>query len=276
MSSAWRDNAPGKLVGLLSSTKSTPEMLGYIHDSLKHHVDVEEERLSTLVSLTMHYCTNCGSEEHAYPIFAVLAKVMPMWESSNIEFLKILPDAYAVVPRTVVATMDLWTMVFLDTKQVLRDEAAKWLQEKVFVDPISGHPDLDADRARQARKLVKTADMFLRDMCNKERARSRFEGAIQLLITVGNYLQTLQVDVATHLETAERDVNVKLRTEVDEIPQTLVVLKDLDTEVLSFWQDAVGVMQGVSQDVRASVEASEDFASSDDWDEDDDESVALD
>lgn len=252
-------------------------MVGLIHNSLFRHIDVEEERLSTLVSLTMHYCINCGSEEQASQIFAVLAKVMPMWESSNGEFLKVLPDAHEAVPRAVVSTMEHWTIVLLDSRQIYRDAAAKWLQEKVFVEPMSNSADFDAERARQARKLVKIADKFLRDIYNKEKSRARFETAIQLLSTIGNYLQTLQVEVATHVESGERDVNIKLRTEVDEIPQTLVVLKDLDTEVLSFWQqDVVGVMQGATQDVRASVEASEDFASSDDWDEDDDESVALD
>lgn len=252
-------------------------MAANIHNSLIRHIDVEEERLSTLVSLTMHYCINCSSEEHAYPIFAVLAKVMPMWESSNGEFLKILPDAYDAVPSAVVSTMEHWSIVLLDSRQSFRDAAAKWLQEKVFVEPMSDSDEFDAERARQARKLVKTADKFLRDIYNKEKSRARFETAIQLLSTIGNYLQTLQVEVATQLESAERDVNIKLRTEVDEIPQTLVMLKDLDTEILSFWQqDAVGVMQSATQDVRASVEASEDFASSDDWDEDDDESVALD
>lgn len=276
MNSAWRDNAPGKLLGLLCSAKSSSGLLGQIQESLIRHVDIEEERLATLVSLTMHYCVNCPSEEYALPVFSMLAKVMPMWESSNGEFLKVLPDAYEAVPRTVVLTMEYWTIVFLDSKQVHRDATAKWLQEKVFVEPMSNSADFDADRARQARKLVKTADIFLKDMCNKERSRARYESAIQLLATIGNYLQTLQAEVAASLETNGRDVSIKLRTEVDEIPQTLVVLKDLDTEFLSFWQQEAAGMQGATQDVRASVEASEDFVSSDEWDEDDDESVALD
>ncbi|KAK4503083.1 hypothetical protein PRZ48_006510 [Zasmidium cellare] len=275
----WQDSAPGKLVGLLSSPKSAPENVMQIHQSLLRHIDLEEDHLSTLVSLAMHFCTNCDSEEHALPIFQTLVRVMPMWDGSNGEFLKILPDAYKAVPGTVIALMESWTPTFLDAKQIHRDEAAKWLQQEVFAEPISDSADLDAERTRQARKLIKHCDIFLRDAFNRDSRRSRSEAIIQLVYAISTYLQTLQAQVATMAESPDAEVSVKLRTEVDEIPLAMVVLKDLDADVLSVWQpDVVGVMQGASgQEVRASVEADEEFGSSDEeeWD-DDDESVQLD
>lgn len=249
-----------------------------VKQSLIHHIEAEEEHLPTLVNMTMNFCYHCNSEDDALPVFKALADVMHMWDGSDKEFLKILPDAYQIVPRVVVATMDTWAPVFLKSKlSATRDETAKWLQEKVFnVDPASDCPDLDAHRARQARKLIDTSIQALKEAFVKNKLRSRYEGTINLVSALATYLQTLDAQFDEIAKNADGETTFKLRKEIDEIPSTMVALKELENDVLAQWPLEVAGTQGLPQDVRASVEESEEFVSSEDWDDDDDESVGLD
>ena len=193
------------------------------------------------------------------------------------QLLKILPDAYATVPQAVLNTCDNWVEKFLVSNlATVRHGTVEWLHDYVFVGkPLSDSTDLDAERARQARKLVAICTAQVRDGFERGRLRSRFEGLVGLLRRIGVLLRTLQTQVSEMVESGGRDVSIKLRTQVDEIPPTLKILKDLDTEILSNWQLDAGA-QGALQDVRTSVEASEEFVSSDEYDDDDDESLSLD
>ena len=259
----WKNFAPGKLLGLLASDKSSYEILRFIETTMIARYEQEDHNLQPLLNMTLHLCLNRSDQECKGPL-RILCTNLTMWEQSHKLSLYFLREAYKLVPCAVVENIPVWAVNFLLTKgNVSRKATADWLQDLLFgPPPLSDNPLLDAFRIRSTRMLFAQCHAELHAAYEKEVARTRYENMIEAMQQAEVYLSNLQKEVTQRREEEQVNLGPQVVVEYDESRPVLSSLRQLLAD-LGEWESELS-LPNRSIGVRRSVELdSEDLEESD-------------
>ncbi|KAF2215423.1 hypothetical protein CERZMDRAFT_94833 [Cercospora zeae-maydis SCOH1-5] len=268
-SASWRDFVPGKLLGALVGPDACPQLYCAIRDNLIQHIDAEEEQLSALLSLVMHFCTSTESQDDARLVFAAAARVTPSWEGSEGELIQILPSAMEEFPYVVLMTLELWVKHLLLIKASgVREPTANFVIQYVFeIDPDLTEPELVTTHARLAAKLVQDGALEMQHAFEQGRSRTRFESMIHVYKYIQPYLRSFRSQVSDAVRAGdEASLPLELRIEWDRAQQTLSALEDLGSLVAQWGLESAesGLPSGV---IRSREEDSDEYESDEEVDD---------
>jgi hypothetical protein len=246
-------------MGLLLSPKYQQEFAGPVTRSLENHIAAEEDALTPLLHLVLHFYSN-SADEGSTSIFHGIARTIHAWGKSELNFLATVQEAHKLAPYSVVSSIEYWGARFLCSKDVAVREATKeYLRESVFKpEPITDFPTLDSSRLSQTRKLVQacvppTVDAYLRNA-----NRARYEQAIDTMLAAEEYLRRIQLAGKARSQSMDdsmrASVSYALSIELAELPRQLGELATMWKRV-GDWEPLPGA--------RVSVEPTSDLETDD-------------
>ena len=257
---AWRDYAPGKLIGLLVGHNTHVQILRWVEHAMSVYYDYEEMELGPLLFMTLHFCLN-RSDDECKVLLKALSKNLVLWETQERRSLWFLREAYAMAPTAVVESVQVWVKAFLRAKHLqCRQAAVTWLQDHVFgPGPISDDAALDASRIRTTRTFVISSISVLGNAYNTEESRNGYESMIKSMEHAREYLTNLELEVSQREQDPNDSVLVlspEVRAEAAEATRVLTALEH-SLEDLSNWETdlptrTIGVRRSVEEEYEVS------------------------
>ena len=259
----WREQGFGKLLGLLVSDKTDPDLGILIRNMLAYRYDKEENDLLPLLHATLHYCANTEDGE-CKDIVRALGRTLPLWSSEQ-RCLWFFTEAMDLVPCSVVDSILVWAEEFiLCEREYGRHLTAKWFKEDLFeAEPLSKDHAFEASRARVSRILANHLMKTVRAAYDGENAKNFWEAAMDVLQAITAYLTAL---VEAVNKARDEEVPKEIVIESDESRALLPTLKGLLHE-LKDWESLEVALPTRTVNIRYSVEVDSDDAVSDEDEE---------
>jgi hypothetical protein len=272
---AWRNFAPGKLVGLLVAETTNEVMSKKICELLKVQYDIEDRELDPLLYMTLHIFLQLqnanGGIQRCKDMLEVLCKNLILWDGRERRSLWFFREAYQLVPEAVVHCFPMWTYKFLraDILQS-RQAASDCLKDIIFSPPPMQDDSLEATRIHGTRQFVRECEKALDIPHERKESRGPWECMITALKHASEYLVALDDEITLRLE-QEVHIATKVMVEYDEVkPHVTQLIRYLES--FRGWEPVTALpTRSIGGGVRRSVEIDDsDELDTSDADADDD------
>ena len=272
---AWKNFAPGKLVGLLVAETTNEVMSAKMCDLLKVQYDIEDAELDPLLYMTLHIFLQLqnadGGIQRCKDMLEVLCKNLMLWDGRERRSLWFFREAYQLVPEAVVHCFPMWTSKFLRADNLQSRQAASDCLKDIIFGPLLLQDDsLEATRIHGTRRFVRECQKVLDIPHERKESRGPWECMITALKHASEYLNALDDEVTLRLE---HDIHIaaKVMVEYDEVkPYVPQLIRYLET--FRDWEPVTALpTRSIGGGIRRSVEVDDsDDLDTSDADADDD------